>query len=97
MQEQAYPDWWGYVNEYLVRLAHIRVEARNNPANAEALRRVDYNEYKFVTMPEGEKLMEQYERNRKKYKTIDPFLPVLINGLSQLSRAEIDRRIAQPE
>jgi hypothetical protein len=48
-------------------------------------------------MPEGEKLMEQYERNRKKYKTIDPFLPVLINGLSQLSRAEIDRRIAQPE
>jgi hypothetical protein len=93
MQELAYGHWWDFVNEHLVRLAHIRVLEIMNPQDAAELRKIDVYENKFVLIPDGEELMKQYERNRKTYKTIDTYLPVLIQQFGKYTRAEIDKKI----
>ena len=93
MAEQAYAQWWDFVNEYLVRLGHIRVTATYDTAQARAMKELNAKEYKFVLLDEGERLMRQYESNRKKYKTIDAFLPVMVGAFSNYSRAGIDKEL----
>lgn len=93
MQDNGYGDWWGFVNEHIVRLGHIRVAAGIDKTEADELRKADVHEYKFVLIPGGEKLIAQYEHNRKKYKTIDDFLPELISGFTKVSRQDIDSKL----
>lgn len=78
MGELGYAGWWSFVNEHLVRLGHIRVAALLDEKEANALRQVD-KESGFIFMPQLEDLIKTYETNRTQYKTIDDFLPQLIN------------------
>jgi|GEM_PF-2542904 len=93
MQENGYGDWWGFVNEHLVRLGHIRVAEMYDAAEAAALRKTDVQEYKFVLLPDAEERIKQYEQNRDMYKTIDSFLPVLIDQFGEFSKDMIDERL----
>jgi hypothetical protein len=97
MAEQAYAHWWDFVNEYFVRLGHIRVTATYDTAQAREMKELNAKEYKFVLLNEGEELMKQYERNRKKFKTIDEFLPAMVSAFSVYSRADIDKQLRRTE
>lgn len=92
MQELAYGDWWGFVNEHFTRLGHIRVMEIADKNEANELRKAD-KEYGFVLMPEAEERIREYENNRAKYKTIDDFLPVLIRQFGTFNREYIDRKL----
>jgi hypothetical protein len=94
MHDNGYPDWWGFVNEHIVRLGHIRVAAAVDNSEAEELRKADVQEYRFVLIPDGEKLMAEYESNRKKYKTINDFLPILIRHFENISRQDINAKLS---
>lgn len=93
MQEQGYGDWWGFVNEHLVRTAHVRILERMDKKEAAELREEDVKEAGFVLEPDTEELMKEYESNRNKYKTIDDFLPLLIRQLGTFNRQYIDDKL----
>lgn len=93
MDEQGYGDWWGFVNEYIVRLCEIRIAERMDKADAVALRNENINEYKFVLIPDGEVLMKEYESNRGRFANIDAFLPVIISHLGDTSKDKINAAI----
>lgn len=90
MQEQGYSGWWSFVNEHLVRLAHIRVAELMDHEEADALRKTDVGEYKFVLIPEWEELMKQYEQSRDKYPSIDNYLPVMIDHFKDIDTAKLN-------
>lgn len=96
MQEQGYNGWMSFVDELFVRTGHIRVAEKFSKAEADALRKVDMDEYKFVLVPEIEEKMKEYESNRDKYKNIDGFLPDLISTFAKVNRNTINERISKP-
>lgn len=95
MGEIGYTGWWSFVNEHLTRLGHIRVTEQMDKAEAEELRKTDINEYKYVLLPEAEQLMKEYENNRDDYKTIESFLPRLVEMFSRVDTATINKRVRE--
>lgn len=94
MNRQGYGDWWGFVNELLVRTGEIRVtKTMGLKADAAEMSKENCVTYKFVLLPEYEKLMADYENNRSSYSTIDSFIPILIKQLQNYTKAEINNRI----
>jgi hypothetical protein len=93
MDEQGYGDWWGFVNEYIVRLCEIRIAEQLNKEDAAAMRKENISEYKFVLIPAGEVLMKEYEDHRDKYINIDAFLPIIISHLGDTSKDKINAAI----
>ncbi len=94
MQEQAYGNWWDFVNELVVRLGEVRVAAQMHDTGIATLRKNYVNECSFALIPDLELVMKQYEENRGKYKNIDSFIPVLIGHLGTFTKADIDKKIS---
>lgn len=90
MQEQGYSGWWSFVNEHLVRLGHLRVARQVSDDEATQLSHVDVYDYRFVLQPEWESRMMEYEENREQYKTIDDYLPKLIDYFALTDTATLN-------
>src|SRR5690606_4237328 len=95
MGEIGYGDWWGFVNEHIVRLGHIRVARLTDDNEANELIKADVHEYKFILLPDAEERIKEYEKNRAKYKTIDDYLPELIKQFGDYSKKDIDDKITE--
>lgn len=94
MSKQGYPSWWGFVNEHLVRLCEIRVSEKLGVNDINNMRKCYIAERGFILIPDGEKLMLEYEGNRKKHPTIESFLPELIDQLNKYSKEDIKQKMA---
>jgi len=93
MADQGYPDWWGFVNEHIVRLAEIRIAARLNKEDGNEMLAENVKESRFILLPDQQSLIADYETHRNKYKTIRDFLPVLVRDFSRFSKTDIDKRL----
>jgi len=79
MTKQGYGTWWGFTNEHLVRLAELRIANEMGIDNLNNMRKYNIEENGFILIPDAEKLILEYENNRKDYPTFDLFLPQLID------------------
>lgn len=95
MQEQGYAGWWSFVNEDIVRLAEIRICMKIDPVMGEKAMEQHIKEYKFILLADQQPIIIAYETHRGKYKTFRAFLPVLIDGFSRFTRADVDRLLAK--
>ncbi|TJY38075.1 DUF4932 domain-containing protein [Pontimicrobium aquaticum] len=87
MQNQGYGSWRSCVAEHFVRLGEIRISyAMRDSARAEKLRDEYVNKRKFIYIPHLEKSIEEYETNRNLYKSIDDYIPSLLNSLSKIRK-----------
>lgn len=97
MDGQGYSYWPSCVGEHLVRTGEIRIALANgNPQLAEKLRKQHIKENSFVLIPDFEKKMEEYERNRKKYKSFKDFVPELITVLDDTSVEKVREKLNLP-
>lgn len=93
MDKQSYGDWWGFVNEHLVRLTSIRISEIMKLKDVDEMRADNVNVKKFVLIPDAEKLIIDYENNRKVYPTFKKFIPKLIEQLQNYTREDIIEKI----
>lgn len=80
MEDLGYPDWKIMLDEALVRAAVIKyIKAHSNDAASadKALEKELKNG--FTWMNELVSLLDQYEQNRKKYPTLQHFMPIVIS------------------
>ncbi len=97
MAMHGYSYWPSSVAEHIVRTGEIRIAlADGNEKLAETLRKQHINEYSFVLIPDFEKKMEEYENNRKKYKTFKDFVPELLTVLDETSVEKVREKLGLP-
>jgi len=97
MAMHGYSYWPSSVAEHIVRTGEIRIAlADGNEKLAETLRKQHINEYSFVLIPEFEKKMEEYENNRKKYKSFKDFVPELLTVLDETSVEKVREKLGLP-
>ncbi|PTM03019.1 MAG: hypothetical protein DA407_14520 [Bacteroidetes bacterium] len=86
MKKQGYVNWRTCVAEHIVRLGEIRISyVLGDSVRANRIRN-DYVENRnFKYLPILEKRIDEYEKNRKKYKSIDDFLPRLLNSFKEVN------------
>lgn len=97
MAMHGYSYWPSCVGEYIVRTGEIRIAlADGNEKLAETLRKQHINDYSFVLIPEFEKKMEEYENNRKKYKSFKDFAPELLTVLDEASVEKVREKLGLP-
>lgn len=79
MQSQAYGDWKIMLNESLVRASVIRylMSHNTNPAVADREMKLQLSKG-FVWIRQLTELLGIYEKNRKRYPTLESFMPQLI-------------------
>lgn len=94
MTEQGYDNWWSFVNEHLVRLGEIRVSKEIGVDDIEEMRKYNIAENGFILIPDAEKLIAEYEKNRKKYPRFELFMPKLIEQLNNYSKKDIENKMA---
>jgi len=97
MDAQGYSYWPSCVGEHIVRTGEIRIALANgNPQLAEKLRNQHIKENSFVLIPDFEKKMEEYENNRKKYKSFKDFVPELLTVLDETSVEKVREKLNLP-
>lgn len=85
MKSQGYGSWRSCVAEHFVRLGEIRISYKlGDSVRAERLRDEYVNNRKFIYIPHLEQEILNYEENRNLYKSIDAFLPKLLNSFSKI-------------
>lgn len=93
MEKQSYGNWWGFVNEHLVRVASIRISREMKLVDIEDMRIDNVTIKKFVLIPDAEKLLVEYESNRDKYPTFKHFLPKLVDQFNNYTAKDIMEKI----
>jgi hypothetical protein len=93
MKKQSYGHWWGFVNEHMVRVASIRISKKLDIKDLEEMRKDNVADKGFILIPDAEKLLEEYENNRKKYPNFEKFLPKLIDQFKNYTRKDIEEKI----
>ncbi|GAB3687252.1 hypothetical protein GCM10027592_00540 [Spirosoma flavus] len=82
--QPQYSDWETSFNEHLVRAGEVRIAlALGLPNVAQQIRNNNAN---WMYLPFFESQLKRYESNRKRYPTLESFLPELIASLSTLPR-----------
>jgi hypothetical protein len=94
MIRQQYPDWRTTLYEHIVRAcAEIHLLAKLHE---------DFNKDKALEYQEGkgfwyisyiDRLLDVYENRRELYPTFNQFIPVIANGLSQISVEDLPERL----
>jgi uncharacterized protein (DUF342 family) len=78
MKSQAYGSWQTMMRESLVRACEVRY-AMANGGKQRAEQAVNYNVGRgFLWTKELSELLEQYEKQRDKYRTLDDFIPEIV-------------------
>lgn len=87
--------WENCVVEHLVRLGEIRIAvSMNDTAEANRLRKLHIDGFRFILLPLLEKKMETYEANRTMYPDFTSFLPQLLSVFHSLTPGEVDKMVA---
>jgi hypothetical protein len=94
MAKQGYDNWWNFFNEHLVRLCEIRISKEMGIDDLESMRKFNVIDNGFLLIPDAEKLITEYENNRKKYPTFKLFLPKLIDQLKDYTKEDIENKMA---
>lgn len=93
MLKQNYDNWFDCLAEHIVRLGEIRLAERSgDKAWANDLRNYHTTDLNFVFLPEFEKKIQEYEKD-KSYKTFEDFLPELLSVLNGFNSEKIKQRI----
>lgn len=79
MAEQAYTNWETIINESLVRAAVI-IYMKENQFSEKAIKEEykDQRNRQFLWMPELVELLEEYQKNRKQYSSLETFYPNIV-------------------
>jgi hypothetical protein len=80
MREQAYGDWETIVNESIIRAIEVRLSTRILGAEAGRKAQAKHVKRGFEHVPRLAKLLEDYERRREAYPTLEDFYPKLLDG-----------------
>ncbi|AQX12797.1 DUF4932 domain-containing protein [Elizabethkingia meningoseptica] len=95
MEEQAYSSWETIINESIVRAAVIVYMKENNFSAKEIQEEyTEQGQRYFIWMPELVQLLENYQKNRKKYPSIEAFYPNIVTFFKQLGE-NIDAAIKE--
>jgi len=90
MNEQAYRTWETCVIEHIVRLGEIRIAyVLNDFPTASKIRKENIEKNKFIYLPNLERKIIEYEKNREKYKTFEDFFPELIKVFSEIDTTKV--------
>lgn len=93
MSDQAYRTWWICVTEHIVRLGEIRIALALNDSLTAVKIRNDNIDKNFIYLPYLEKNILSYENNRKKYKSFEEYLPILLeNTFSEIDTSKLEIR-----
>lgn len=86
MKKQGYGgDWSECVEEHLVRLCEIRIaKMMGNTKLEKENYQKDAIERKFIYLPMLNKLVEEYEKDRKKYNKFEDFFPIIIENMKKI-------------
>ncbi|MES2731219.1 MAG: DUF4932 domain-containing protein [Bacteroidota bacterium] len=77
-----YSDWLTIFNEHMVRAGEIRIALQLGQEKESKRLQEAYKDWMY--MPHFLEQLKQYEKNRKKYKRFEDYLPVLIASLAHL-------------
>jgi len=85
MNKQAYSSWESCVNEHIVRAVVARINyIHSGSENYENI--ITYEKDRgFLYIDELTKKLEEYEKNRDKYKSFKDFYPELVKVFKELS------------
>ncbi len=84
MLKQGYVDWRMCFEEHLVRIGEIKIAARmGNQDFVIEYRKRCVEDRGFIYFEIIEQLFEKYEKNRSSYKTINDFIPDLVQELKR--------------
>ena len=85
MAKQGYNNWWTCVTEHLVRLGEIRISyALGDSSRADRIRNDYINNHSFIYLTHLEKVIIDYEKNRKEFKSINAYIPILLKSFGQI-------------
>lgn len=86
MKKQAYSTWETMIKEYIVRAATIRYMMANKASEQAIQVDMMQNVWRgFAYMPGLVRLLDNYEKNRDKYPTLDDFMPEFVSYFEQVS------------
>lgn len=89
MEEQAYEDWKTVVNESIIRAVTSRLAYRIDGREAGDKELQGNKHQGFVFTDALASRLEEYERNRDKYPTLDSYYPELIKAFDGFSQASV--------
>lgn len=90
MKKQGYGgNWSDCLEEHLVRLCEVRIAKMTGNTKLEhEIYNKDVNDRKFVYLPMLNKLIEEYEIDRNKYKRFEDFFPIIIENMKKIKLNE---------
>jgi hypothetical protein len=97
MDPQGYAQWSTCITEHIVRLGEIRIAQVNGDLKrVESLKKFHIGECSFVLIPDFEKKITAYEKNRNKYKSFKDFIPELLRVLDTIPVEKVRTKLGLP-
>ncbi|MBJ6109090.1 DUF4932 domain-containing protein [Hymenobacter sp. BT523] len=83
-QQEQYRDWPTSFNEHVVRAGEVRIALALGRPEVSAKLRADYAAWMYLPFFEAQ--LQRYEADRRRYPTLESFLPEIIRALPSLTR-----------